>query len=73
MSRKMDQKLMADLEALIRLRRHTVEEKQKVLADIYRQVESFENSEEASEEDEPTPEPAVKPPSGQSTLFGGEQ
>ena len=37
------------------------------------QVESFENSEEASEEDEPTPEPAVKPPSGQSTLFGGEQ
>jgi flagellar export protein FliJ len=34
---------MADLQALIRLRRHTVEEKQKVLADIYRQVESFEN------------------------------
>lgn len=33
---------MADLEALIRLRRHTVEEKQKVLADIYRQVEKLE-------------------------------
>lgn len=33
---------MADLEALIRLRRHTVEEKQKVLADIYRQVEKIE-------------------------------
>lgn len=34
---------MADLEALIRLRRHTVEEKQKVLADIFRKVEKFEN------------------------------
>jgi flagellar export protein FliJ len=34
---------MADLEALIRLRRHKVEEKQKVLAEIYRQVETFEN------------------------------
>jgi len=33
---------MADLEALIRLRRHTVEEKQKVLADIYREVEKIE-------------------------------
>lgn len=30
---------MADLEALIRLRRHTVEEKQKVLAEIFREVE----------------------------------
>jgi flagellar export protein FliJ len=33
---------MADLASLIRLRRHTVEEKQKVLADIYRQVEKIE-------------------------------
>ncbi|HPD82695.1 MAG: flagellar FliJ family protein [Alphaproteobacteria bacterium] len=30
---------MADLESLIRLRRHTVEEKQKILAEIFRQVE----------------------------------
>jgi len=30
---------MADLESLIRLRRHVVEEKQKILADIYREVE----------------------------------
>ena len=34
---------MADLEALIRLRRHTVEEKQKVLAEIFRKVEALEN------------------------------
>ena len=34
---------MADLEALIRLRRHTVEEKQKVLAEIFRKVEVLEN------------------------------
>lgn len=34
---------MADLEALIRLRRHTVEEKQKVLAEIYREVEKLED------------------------------
>lgn len=33
---------MADLEALIRLRRHTVEEKQKVLAEILRHVEKLE-------------------------------
>lgn len=33
---------MADLEALIRLRRHNVEEKQKVLADIFRKVEVLE-------------------------------
>jgi len=33
---------MADLDSLIRLRRHTVEEKQKVLADIYRLVEKIE-------------------------------
>lgn len=34
---------MADLESLIRLRRHTVEEKQKILADIYREVEICEH------------------------------
>jgi flagellar export protein FliJ len=34
---------MADLESLIRLRRHTVEEKQKVLSDIYQKVEALEN------------------------------
>ncbi len=33
---------MADLESLIRLRRHEVEEKQKILADLFRQVEVFE-------------------------------
>ena len=33
---------MADLDALIRLRRHRVEEKQKVLADLYRQAEIIE-------------------------------
>ena len=33
---------MADLEALIRLRRHHVEEKQKILADLFREVEVFE-------------------------------
>lgn len=34
---------MADLDALIRLRRHTVEEKQKVLGEIFRQVEAIEH------------------------------
>lgn len=34
---------MADLESLIRLRRHAVEEKQKVLGEIYAQVEVIEN------------------------------
>jgi flagellar export protein FliJ len=34
---------MADLKPLIRLRRHAVDEKQKVLADLYRQVEAFES------------------------------
>lgn len=34
---------MADLDSLIRLRRHAVEEKQKLLADVYRQVEVIEN------------------------------
>ncbi len=33
---------MADLESLIRLRRHAVEEKQKILADIFRQIEAIE-------------------------------
>ena len=33
---------MADLESLIRLRKHKVEEKQKVLAEILRQVEAIE-------------------------------
>ena len=33
---------MADLAALIRLKRHTVEERQKVLAEIFRQVEVIE-------------------------------
>lgn len=33
---------MANLESLIRLRRHTVEEKQKILGEILRQVEKFE-------------------------------
>lgn len=33
---------MADLGAIVRLRRHGVEEKQKVLAGLYRQVETFE-------------------------------
>lgn len=32
---------MADLEGLIRLRRNTVEEKQKVLADLYRNAEKL--------------------------------
>ncbi len=34
---------MADLHALIRVRRHTVEQKQKVLADLYRKAEELEN------------------------------
>lgn len=34
---------MADLESLIRVRRHTVEEKQKILGAIYAQVEEIEN------------------------------
>lgn len=32
----------SDLSAIVRLRRHSVEEKQKMLADLYRQVETFE-------------------------------
>ena len=34
---------MADLKGLIKLRRNTVEEKQKVLGEIYRQMEAIEN------------------------------
>ncbi|MEM6811213.1 MAG: flagellar FliJ family protein [Pseudomonadota bacterium] len=37
---------MADLEGLIRLRRHTVEEKQKILAEILREVEKLEQQKE---------------------------
>lgn len=33
---------MADLSSLIRLRRHSVDEKQKIIADLYRQIEAFE-------------------------------
>ncbi len=35
---------MANLLSLIKLRRHNVDEKQKVLADLYRQIETIENS-----------------------------
>jgi flagellar export protein FliJ len=35
---------MANLLSLIKLRKHTVDEKQKVLADLYRQIESIEQS-----------------------------
>lgn len=38
---------MADLKSLIRLRRHAVEEKQKVLAEIYREVEKREGEKKA--------------------------
>ena len=34
---------MADLDPLIRFRRHTVDEKQKVLSDFYRKAETLEN------------------------------
>ena len=37
---------MADLESLIRLRKHTVDEKQKVLSEIYRQIEQLEQRRE---------------------------
>ncbi len=33
---------MATLSSLIRLRKHTIDEKQKALAELYRQVEAFE-------------------------------
>lgn len=41
---------MADLDGLIRLRRNTVEEKQKILADLYRNVERFEKRKKELEE-----------------------
>ena len=34
---------MADLESLIRLRKHEVEERQKLLSEIYRRMEALEN------------------------------
>ena len=34
---------MADLASLIRLRKHTVDQKQKFLAELYRQAEALEN------------------------------
>ena len=37
------------------------------------QIDDYENIEDEIEDVEPKPEPAIKPPSGQSTLFGGEQ
>lgn len=42
---------MADLEALIRVRRHTVEQKQKFLADLYRQVEAMQRQKAKFEDD----------------------
>ena len=41
---------MAELDGLIRLRRNTVEEKQKILADLYRNVEKLEKRKKALEE-----------------------
>lgn len=38
---------MADLDALIRLRKHTVEEKQRVVAQLYREVEVLEKQKKA--------------------------
>lgn len=35
---------MANLKSLIKLRRHNVDEKQKVLAELYRQIEIIENN-----------------------------
>ena len=32
---------MADLEALIRVRRHAVEQKQKILAELYKQADEL--------------------------------
>jgi len=34
---------MADLKSLIRLRKHEVDEKQKILSELYRQIEALEN------------------------------
>ncbi|MAE52237.1 MAG: hypothetical protein CMH27_10540 [Micavibrio sp.] len=38
---------MADLEALIRVRRHAVEQKQKFLAELYKQADELEGQKEA--------------------------
>ncbi len=38
---------MANLLSLIKLRKHTVDEKQKVLAELYRQIETIEQSKNA--------------------------
>ena len=38
---------MADLDALIRLRKHAVEEKQRVVAQLYREVETLEKQKKA--------------------------
>lgn len=40
---------MADLLSLIRVRKHTVEEKQKILSALYREVENLQNRREAME------------------------
>lgn len=42
---------MTDLSALIRVRRHTVEEKQKFLAELYRQVEAMQLRRQKLEQD----------------------
>ncbi len=41
---------MADLNPLIRVRKHVVEQKQKFLAELYRQAEDFENQKQALED-----------------------
>jgi flagellar export protein FliJ len=42
---------MADLKPLIRVRRHVVEQKQKLLSDLYRQAEALENEKKELEEE----------------------
>lgn len=42
---------MAKLDSLVRLRRHAVDEKQKILAELYRQVERFEIRKKQFEEE----------------------
>ncbi len=41
---------MSDLSSLIRLRKHTVDQKQKFLAELYRQAEALENKKTSYEE-----------------------
>ena len=38
---------MADLDPLIRLRKHIVDEKQKILSTLYREAENLENKKKA--------------------------